>query len=263
MVPYMSYWCGGYRKQPSEIILLMHKIACYFAKKHYGECHMLTDSRSKDLFKNLGFSSVTVMEDIDSIPLEYGQMWALGKIMAIKEILKKQQPFLHLDYDVFLFKKLPEFIEKAEAFAQSPEPTNPIYELNTFYFHCKNKYLLEGAKSQIGSNMGIFGGNNLTFFKNYSESSLNLILDKQNKELFTRTGEELGFGGMWSRAIIAEQYYYNVASDYYNIPITYLFDYYRPNEEDCAKYGYTHLWGAKDNPHWQNQIRQIAQKLNL
>jgi hypothetical protein len=85
-----------------------------------------------------------------------------------------------------------------------------------------------------------------------------MIIDPANKKAWLDV-----YPYKWCRAVIAEQYYYNVTSDYYNIPITFLFDYYKPNEEDCKKYGYTHLWGAKNNPYWQEKIKQIAQKLNL
>ena len=263
MVPYMSYWCGGYRKQPSEMILLMHKIACYFAKQHYGECHMLTDSISKDWFKDCGYTSIVAMEELDKVPYEYDYLWSIGKIIGVKEILKKQKPFLHLDYDVFLFKKLPKFIDDARVFVQSPEHTDSFYELSKFHKHCKKKYLLENPKTLMASNMGIFGGTDLEFWKIYADEALKLSFDPENKPFFTTHNWNLGFNLHCARAIIVEQYCLNVVAEHYNVPITNLSDSEPPTEEECTKLGYTHLWAAKDNEYLQQKVKQIAQKLNL
>ena len=187
MVPYMSYWCGGYRKQPSEMILLMHKIACYFAKQHYGECHLITDNKGSDYFKNCNYSSIITLKEFDDFPKEYdGQPWSYGKIVAYKYLASKKIHFLHLDYDVFLFKRLPEFIEKAKVFAQSEEP-NAIYyyEVDKFLKLCNNPYLIKKAKPTNAANCGIFGGSDFDFIYKYASSSIEMILDKDNKKAWT------------------------------------------------------------------------------
>jgi len=259
----MSYWCGGYRKQPSEMILLMHKIACCFAKQHYGECHLITDEQSIKHFKNCGFTSVNILDKLNDLPLSYnGEPWSWSKIVTYEYLSSQKIHFLHLDYDVFLFKKLPSFIEDAEVFAQSKELNVwDYYGLQTFLKYAKNTYLIEKTKNNVdASNLGIFGGKNFDFINKYSSSCIDMILDKENTRAWNTSHL---YENSWCRATIAEQYYLNVSSIFYKVPITYLFKNHLPLEEDCIKYGYTHLWGVKDDPYWQNRIKQIAQKLNL
>ena len=265
MVPYMSYWCGGYRKQPSEMILLMHKIACYFAKQHYGECHMLTDSSSKDLFKDCGFTSIQVLPKIADIPIEYSATWSLGKIYAYRYLAEQKIHFLHLDYDVFLFKKLPDFIQNADSFVQCVEKNCfDWYGIAEFLKICSYKKIIEDNQSFFAFNMGIFGGKDSNYIKEYCELVLDIVFKIENRQFWIEGGV-----GHWTRAAIAEQWFLACFEKYKKQKITCLFDRDRifgnsfPYEEDCAEYGYTHLWGVKDNPRWQNQIKQIVQKLNL
>ena len=258
----MSYWCGGYRKQPSEMILLMHKIACYFAKQHYGECHLIADELGAKYLKDCGFSSITILNELNLLPKEYnGEPWSWSKMITYKYLAEKNIHFVHLDYDVFLFKRLPEFIEKAEVFAQSEElNVRGYYGVETFLKLTNDSHLIKEVENLNGSNCGIFGGTNLNFIHKYAKSSIEMILEKNNKIAWSNSS---AYNAMWCRAVIAEQFYLNVCSKYFNKPITYLFQNHPPTEEETTKYGYTHLWGVKDNPHWQNQIKQIAQKLNL
>ncbi len=256
----MSYWCGGYRKQPSEIILLMHKIACHFAKQHYGECHMLTDEEGAKVFKNLNFSSIEVIKNSKKLPEEYnGEPWSFGKMVAYQHLASQNVHFLHFDYDVFMWKKLPSFIEEAEVFAQNKEANvESYYGVPIFNSLCKNKHFLANYYKGNASNCGIFGGTNSEFILNYSSSSIEMIINPANKKAWLDV-----YPYKWCRAVIAEQFYLNAAAEHYNVPITHLFNNEPPTEEDCKKYGYTHLWGAKDNPYWQEKIKQIAEKLNL
>jgi hypothetical protein len=88
-----------------------------------------------------------------------------------------------------------------------------------------------------------------------------MILDKGNEKAWSNS--DIYYNPGWCRAVIAEQFYLNVCSEYFNVPITYLFQHHPPKEEETKKFGYTHLCGVKDNPYWQGKIKQIAQKLNL
>ena len=49
---YMSYWSGGYYKNINQYLIDFHKLSVFLIKKYYGECHLITDTYSKDFFKD-------------------------------------------------------------------------------------------------------------------------------------------------------------------------------------------------------------------
>jgi hypothetical protein len=265
MIPYLSYWSKGYKKQPSETVLLMHKIAAYFAKKHYGACYLVTDSEGSSLFQDCGFTEVQILKELDSVPSEYSATWSLGKILCFKHLAENNIHFLHLDYDVFLFQKLPYFIQDADIFVQSIEhDATHFYGIDYMLNNCKYKTTLENNISNHSYNMGIFGGKNSSFIKNYCDFSLDIVFHPLNKDFFIDGGI-----GHWQRAAIAEQWLLACWEQKKQNVVTTLFDRNRmqtnavPLEEDCIKYGYTHIWGAKNSSFWDQQIAFLAKILNL
>jgi hypothetical protein len=264
MIPYTSYWQGGYQRTPSDFLILLHKIACFFAKQHYGECHMLTDSKSKFFFENCGYTSVTVLSELDTIPQEYQPTWSLGKIYTYKYLAEQKIHFLHLDYDVFLFKKLPNFIEQADVFVQNIENNcKSWYGIPYFFEICGYTDIIKDNQSEHAFNMGIFGGKNYNFIKDYCDLALDIVFNPLNKQFFIDGGD-----GFWTRAATAEQWFLSCFGIYKKQTITRLFEDNQiencaPLEKDCKEYGYCHVWGAKNNEYWKHQIKKLAQKINI
>lgn len=256
MKAYYSYWSKGYRNKPDEFYLNMTKLSCHFAKKHYGNIHLVTDSASVDYFRSLTqWDSITT--ELDLLPVKYSHVWSMGKITAFKIAASRGHHFIHIDSDVILWKKPPEFIENADIFCQSREghitewpSTNCLYEL-------KNKYYIDNQiKPYISPNCGIFGGKDLEFIYKYASSSLNLVLDKENEWFW---GENIGYH--FERAVLAEQYYLAVCAERFNKYITYLL--LDGSDKECEEKGYTHLLQAKNDPVTKYKIKLALEKLGL
>lgn len=253
---YFSYWSGGYfnwkktsfdleekvnkAKLKDQFVSDTFSLAISRARKHFKEVHMITDESSKDIFDQFDFDTVTT--GLEKIPKEYSATWSISKLYTYKMISLRGDPFIHIDNDVFLWKRLPDNLLASPIFAQNREPVHLFgYKLNDFYRNCPKKYLAsEVPILKFAPNVGIVGGHDLSFFYNYACSGLSMILDPINKKYWTsHTGLV-----SWRKAVLAEQYYMGIVAKYYNKDINFLF----PTNEsfhDVFRMGYTHLMGAK------------------
>jgi hypothetical protein len=99
------------------------------AKQHYPETWLVTDDAgARMLVDGLGLQFTRVSTDLNALAQHDPDWWALGKICAHR---LQTEPFVHLDTDVFLWKRLPQRLESADVFAQNPEPIwsgTPYYQ---------------------------------------------------------------------------------------------------------------------------------------
>lgn len=265
--PYLSYWSKGYQKIPNKDIINWHKLSSFLCMKHYGEVHFVTDSYSVELFKDIKFNSVSIIDNnLKEIPDEYNHVWSLGKMKAFSFIADKGDPFLHVDYDVFLWKKLPEFIEKSEIFVQNKEVLKDseltYYEVEKMLTECKFKNFSVCDLPDYGFNNGIFGGKDLEFIKAYCDSSFEFVMNEKNKSFWT---QETKKNFNWKFAVLAEQWYLACYAKIKNKKVTCLFDVVERNvplEKDCNNFGYTHLWGSKTDPIIIHQLQKIVDSID-
>jgi len=71
------------------------------AKKHYGNISMYTTPELANLMDQMGFEYDEVNTDVVSI--KDFDTWSLPKLKVFKE---QTQPFLHIDYDTYIFNKI-------------------------------------------------------------------------------------------------------------------------------------------------------------
>jgi hypothetical protein len=266
--PHLSYWTQGYQKKPNKHILNWHKLSAFLCKKHYGEVHFVTDSDSFELFKDIKFDSITVLEELSNIPKEYVSVWSLGKIKVFSWLAGKGEPFLHIDYDVFLWKRLPEYIEKSEIFVQNKEALKDLkftyYEVEKMLENCAFKNFSVKDLPDYGFNNGIFGGSNLSFIKSYCDSALEFVMHKDNKKFWT---QEYTQGYHWKLAVLAEQWYLACQAKKEKKKITCLFERTQegnlPYEKDCEFFGYTHIWGKKRDKKVIKDLQDVIDSIEI
>jgi hypothetical protein len=265
MKAYLSFWKGGWQqyftnfKSINETVINLHKISAFLAKKHFKEVHFLTDNASKDFFKDIPFDSVECI--YDNLDFKYNPVWAISKMIAYKHICQKGDPFIHIDYDVFLWGNLPERLLKADVFGQNEEYDAYYgYQVENFLKHFSNTNLIGKIKPKPrhAINTGIFGGNNLDFIQKYSQSAIDIVFDKQNEKSFLSGNI---FIDNWNKSTIIEQYNLTVACEYYNIKPELLFENGWPSEEEAKAKGFTHLMSAKNNQNTKEKIKLITTKL--
>ncbi len=196
-------------------------LSCLRASTLYQRVELVTDTFGKQLFQEtlqLPYTSVSIV--LDDINHFHKDLWAIGKIYAYAH---QEEPFVHIDGDVFLWKKLSEDLHNAPLVAQHEE-------YNYVYYHDTLKSLqqqgvilhpliekeLASGNPVIASNAGVIGGQNFGFFKSLQREALLFI--NQNQHVLTG-----GFStGLFNN--IYEQYLFNRLANAERIPIKHLFE---------------------------------------
>ena len=255
---YHSFWDLGYRDL-TEDLYKMHKLSALLALKNYGNITLITTKKSSEFLKGIPYTNVELFEDFIDPKLK--ETWSISKIYAYKQITKKKEPFLHIDYDVFLFKRLPQWFETSPIVSQNIENfkrVNSSYDLKTFFNNCPNKGIIN-SDIMYSCNMGVFGGNDLGFINFYINKALELLLDDENRINYWENKDVVTN----SRAIILEQYLLVNCLEFLNKKMTTLFKDAEPEESEAKNLGYTHLLDSKRKKSIQQRINQTLKLYEL
>ncbi|MCL1943408.1 MAG: hypothetical protein FWF54_07675 [Candidatus Azobacteroides sp.] len=209
---------GGW--SDSVFFYMSWALSCLTFKEFYDHIELVTDENGKKLLVEmleLPYDPVkTSLEDIKGYDHD---LWAVGKIYAYSI---QTEPFIHADYDVYIWNRFPDRIENSELIGQHLEIS---YDHNqSFYQDVENNlsYIPESilnfrektTKEIIEVNAGILGGFNLKFFKEYTAEAFHFV-DKN----YDRIGR-LTYKGMFNT--IFEQYLFYCLAQEKQIPIEYL-----------------------------------------
>lgn len=284
---YMSYWSGdfdtfNFKNENGKYLIDLHKLSLYYINKNYGECHLITDSKTKKYLQHLPFKSIST--ELDCLKNIKSKNWALGKLYAYKIIAEKKEHFMHVDYDVFLTKKLPEEITNSELFVQETERfVYTQYGLFIFDQFVKNRYDIGKInKNDEAYNVGVIGGTNTDFIFKYASNAIQFTLDKNNFELFNllnkaclaAIGENVTDSKRVgpSPAVVCEQYYLWHMCKKYNIPTKLLFnidpfgytkeEYGHKRNELSKELGYVHLCSKKKHHNVMKTVRENVKKID-
>ena len=161
-----------------EYNLMSWTLSCLSLCEHYDEVALYTDEPGKHVLidlLHLPYSEVNVVYDKT---LCLPQHWAYAKIMTYS---MQTKPFLHVDGDIFLPQPLSKDVINDALIAQNKEIGTEYYK------QMMDKILLEATiklpehiekalvEEFIASyNMGVFGGNDLSFIHAYCEEAQNL-----------------------------------------------------------------------------------------
>jgi hypothetical protein len=251
---YHSFWEGGY-KELNEDLHNLHRLSVKLALENYGNITLITTKAGKEFLKDIPYTNIELFEE--EIPIDLKDTWSISKLYAYRQIAKKGEPFFHIDYDVFLFKKLPKWFEKADLVCQMLENDyciNESYLLDVFLDNCPNKYLVDPSVN-IAANAGILGGHNTEAMLFYANEALKLLLDEENIKSYWKNYNLKT--NHWSRAVILEQFYYICCINKLGLKVTPLFDKW-PSEKKAQKIGYTHLMGeTKNDETIKNKIKKL------
>ena len=125
-----SYWSKAYKNFPNsgwafkETHYMSWGLSCLQLKQFYDEVELITDSEGADLLINkLHLPYTSCKTTLDKLNNENPAIWALGKIVAYEE---QQEPFIHVDGDVYIWNSFPKRIEEAGIVAQNIEKNYPF-----------------------------------------------------------------------------------------------------------------------------------------
>lgn len=163
-------------------------LSCLRLAKMYDDVELYTDSYGKHiLYEMLELPYTNVSTDLECLDSLNHNLWAFGKIYTYS---LQSQPFLHVDSDVYMWKKFDDRIMSADVVGQSLEEN---YVANIDYFNRIEKVLtyipdaIRNARKTspndvIQLNAGIFGGNDMAFFREYTREGF-MMVDKNYDSL--------------------------------------------------------------------------------
>lgn len=195
-------------------------LSCLKLKEFYKSVELYTDREGKNfLIDKLQLPYDKVYVVLDNLNEFSPRLWALGKVYTYS---LQNQPFIHVDGDVYIWKKFQDRIEKAQLIVQHKEEN---YEHNLrsaqklindgFNFKKELDPMNDAEITEV--NAGIIGGNNIDFFQRYTKEVFDFIVNnkKQIERLKDKDSGHIN--------TIFEQYFFYKLSLKYNIKIEYLF----------------------------------------
>lgn len=204
-------------------------LSVYRLKKYYKNLVLVTDHIGKELLIDkleLPYNEIDI--DLENLNVNHS-LWALGKL---KTYGKAKNDFLHLDGDVFIWKKLPDFSCKNELIVQNLEYNQHYYKTslieieNSFDYIPNEIYkIVKNKKNIISFNAGTFGSNDIGFIKEYVEKALEFV--DRNTNCFSKT--DLGR----FNTVYEQLFCYYLAIDK-KIKITPVFKEMKPNKTDVT-----------------------------
>ncbi|MBB6371520.1 DUF6734 family protein [Chryseobacterium shigense] len=149
-------------------------LSCLQLSKFY-DVELYTDKNGYDLLiTKLGLPYKKVHVVMDELNTFHRDFWALPKIKAY---MLQNEPFLHVDGDVFIWEPFPDNLMSEGLISQNLEITTEYYSKmwDEIFPHLKfipaemEKYI--SKVNNYACNMGIFGGNDINFINRYSQKS--------------------------------------------------------------------------------------------
>jgi hypothetical protein len=239
------------------------------ARRHYPDTALVADTEgARILVEELGLEFSHVSTELDTLAEADPRWWAIGKVKAYSV---QDVPFVHIDADAFLWKRLPAIVENAPILAQSPEALidHEFYQPERLarLFEERGAEVPEpwawylGRGYQTAACCGIMGANDLECVRAYAELALHVALAPGHRAVWS--GEEVGHHMM-----LIEQYLLSAVVEHrrahraeggHDVWIQYLFP--SANFEQAAEAGFTHvIAGAKRNGAVLDRIEAVVRR---
>ncbi len=260
---------GGWRH--TKYLYMSWTLSCLTIKKVYGNISLVTDINGyKLLIEKLKLPYTDVKVELDCLNRYPANLWAIGKLYSYSI---QEEPFIHVDGDVYIWERFGKRIEKAGLLAQELDIDLGHYSFalseirkNKFYLPDIMEKDLKKSKRIESCNAGIIGGNDIEFIKKYCVEAFKLIDSNGDNNNLNYTGS--------SYALLYEQYLFSCLARKEAKKITfYLGDDLSIRDENSIedvsdfmnKYNkknrYVHLLSAKKN--LMNYCYELENQLQL
>jgi hypothetical protein len=241
--------------------LLSWVISVQAASRHYPERALVTDTPGRRLLiDQLGLPFTHISTELDTLATVDPGWWALGKIVAQS---LQTRPYLHLDSDVFLWKRLPPRIEAAAVIAQTPEQDRgesyrpadieAAFAATGGVLPHEWEYARSLGPVIEAENCGIVGGNDIAFLNHYARIALDLVFRPENAAGWARLPDKRPYNIVVEQFLLAASVGFHTArpgSPYRGVRTTYLFPSWTEafDANQSARIGFTHLMAGKSRP---------------
>ncbi len=219
---------------------------------------LVTDTAGAELFvEGVGLAFDSVSTELDKLPAADAHAWNRGKVEAYRS---QEEPFLHLDIDVYLWRSLPERLLRAPLLAQNPEYATEhprYYHLDELeqaivaadgwlpeeWWWCRRLF----HAHQRAFNTGIYGGHALEFIRHGADLYLDFLNDPANATVKASLPPQLNHMGaleMLLPAMALDFHRDRAGSQWADLSVQTLFADAHQASIASNYAGYTHLLGA-------------------
>jgi len=181
-----SFWSGGKSDIMNSHGWYSYKfnwlswiLSCNQLVHYHEDVELYTDEFGYSiLIEKLKLPYTKVHVVLDQLNNFDSKFWALSKI---KTYQLQDEPFLHVDGDVFVWESLTNKFINSNLISQNLEVTTKYYRDNWENIHPQLSYIpteikdYHEGRSNYACNMGIVGGNNIIFFKEYTSKSFEFV----------------------------------------------------------------------------------------
>ncbi|MGF1671453.1 MAG: DUF6734 family protein [Balneolaceae bacterium] len=151
----------------------------------YENVELITDDHGKVLLiDKLNLPYTHVSQDLNRLNNYNPGLWGLSKIYAYGV---QNEPFIHVDGDLYIWKKFDQKLENSPLVAQHLEVNFDYYEgmIDEVKYHfdyipdylCREEW---GVQDVFAYNSGILGGNDVDFLNEYAKETFTFL--KRNRE---------------------------------------------------------------------------------
>lgn len=222
------------------------------SKKWFKKVELVTDKKGKEFVDRHKIPFDNVVVCLDKYNHIRAKHWAIGKIIACS---MQKEPFMHIDNDVFLFKKPRTALLKSDASFQNFERVEDHWYVNQLKVACKQKPIKEiDYNIKVSVNCGIMGFNKLDLIPEWLDLAFKFIEWFDNTKSIKK---ELS-------SIMFEQYHLFQLLIKYKYKVSVIADFYI-SPKIAKKTGYTHLIAAsKRRPDLEEKVEnRLAKELAI
>ncbi len=248
----------GYNKFSDFLFTTALSTLC--ASRHFKEVQCVSSDWGVNLFKELQFPYTSYSNKLNELKEVSRFFWAYGKLLAYSI---QDQPFVHIDNDVFIIDPLAPKVLSARLCFQSHEPfALPGYHYYEMLRKCWNmapvrpKQIVDNEVTDFAYNCGICGGHDLDHFKEWLECSKHYIFAPENQPVFFKKFPEL----LIHQNLFHEQYFNASLIKQKGLRAKVaVINKDAMKAGDNAKRKYTHLWGTTKRD--QGMMARVAMRL--
>ena len=241
--------------------LLSWVLSVRTAAEHFAHTTLVTDDAGAELLaRKLALPFERVSTSLNVLKRDDPAWWVLGKLHAYRE---QERAFLHLDSDVYLWRRPDDALLAGDVIAQNPEHA-PATDV-TFYKPTWLTQLVRGYRGWLPAEWetyrrgggasaicaGILGGQDLDTFRSYANRAIAIVRSPRNFPAWRAIDETARL----ANSVLVEQYYLAAYCDGRRrdgapVDVRYVFTTQQESSQSAAstRAGYTHLMAGKRDP---------------
>lgn len=182
MIGVQTFWLHEFDEnwhswRSKQDLMVSCSLSFFLLKKHFNITKLVCNELGRIfMVEELGlpFDRIEMLDIEDSELNEF--VWSIKKLYAYSV---QDEPFIHIDTDFFMFEKPSHEYLNSQIFAQNLEINHPIYasirsDAVRFGLQLPN-YVISEERPAVALNVGIVGGQNIKFFKEFYFLAKNIV----------------------------------------------------------------------------------------